>query len=35
LAVKAFQRVLPGFWTWARCHSCNKPVEASRPRVVE
>src|SRR5439155_27378528 len=32
LAVESFQTVLPGLWTWARCNSFYKPVEASRPR---
>jgi hypothetical protein len=35
LAVESFQTVLPGTWTWARCNSFIKPVEASRPRVGE
>jgi hypothetical protein len=33
LAVRTFQTVLPGLWTWARCNFFCKPVEASRPRV--
>jgi hypothetical protein len=32
LAVETFQTVLPGLWTWARCHFFIIPVEASRPR---
>jgi hypothetical protein len=35
LAVESFQTVLPGTWTWTRCNSFIKPVEASRPRVGE